>query len=105
MTAAEQFTALLSALDGIVPQSMDWTNITDTDNTAATVHTHTCHEFATICDRLNIPARKRGRRTLGGRMAARTEHWADSDTVTVMHNHWPHSVCDDAQPQLTREKT
>ena len=103
MTAADQFTALLTALDGIVPQSLNWTNITDTDDTRATVYTHTCHEFATICGRLNIPARKRGHRGLSGSMAARVEYWADGNNVIVMHNHWPHSVCDDVQPQLTEE--
>ena len=103
MTAADQFTALLSALDGIVPQSLGWTNITDTDTSTAIVHTHTCHDFATICDRLNIPVRKQGRRKLSGRMTARVEYWADGDTVMVMHNHWPHSVCDDPQPKLTGE--
>lgn len=79
---------IATALDGIEPASvstfrkggLDWT-----------INLATCAEFATVCDRLNVPAKNRGQS--GGHHGGRTQHWGELPDVLVMHQCWPHSPC------------
>ena len=98
MTAPETWATIMDALEGITPQSLNWTNNTATGTVSARVHLHTCRQFTMVCDRLGISAAKRHSRRQSGNMAARVEHSAEWGVLLVIHLHWPHSEC---QPELT----
>ena len=88
--------SLVAAVGDLDPQSVHYSN--PPLRSTATIHLHTCEDFAAVCDRLKIPAKKRTTRSM--QHVGYMEHSAEAGDLLVMHLHWRHSTCEPVQDAL-----